>query len=309
MPPSPSSRHDRRIRVCLLEAHTTGLFFGADHAFWITERSRLCTAVVNAEPDTADVVWVYSQDPLEPAVRDRLDEVLDGVPPATPVLNRPEHYDAYHRDDAFPRLAAAGVSVPRHEFGPSDVGRTRVVYKRQWDQGSDKFAGPYRGRIPGFRAFELEDGRGADGLARRYRAWHLAGQSHPEQVILAEGWNATLGSIVGVERTFELTDHERDQIGLLARTLGLDFFAVDYLRRHEDGAPVFVDVTVYPTPTEAYTVGLAGTGTFHIWDSGSRAGLPPAHGVDAWTVFDRAMAALVAREETGRDPRAAALVP
>jgi hypothetical protein len=76
-------------------------------------------------------------------------------------------------------------------------------------------------------------------------------------------------------------------------TLGLDFFAVDYLRRRDDGLPVVVDVNVYPTPVEAWTAGLAGRGTWHLWDSGRRAGLPPPLGRDPWRVFDAAVARLV----------------
>jgi hypothetical protein len=292
-------RDGRAVRICLLEAHTDGVRFGADHAFWINQRSRRCVAAVNASPRTADVIWVFSQDPLEPAVRARLEAALDGVPATTPVLNRPEHYDAYHRDDAFPRLAAAGVSVPRHRFGPEDVGRTEVVYKRQGGQGAEKFSAPYRGELPGYRAFGREDGRGPDGLVRRYRAWYLAGDSHPEQVILSAGWNACLASLVGVERTFEMTGEEREQVARIGAALQLDFFAVDYLRRREDGRPVFLDVNVYPTMTEAYTAGLAGTGTWHLWDAGRRAGLPPPHGRDPWAVLDDAVTRLVGRGRVG----------
>ncbi len=285
-------RRERPVRICLLEFPPGGEGFGEQMAFFVNERSSLCTAAVNAAAESADVVWVFSQDPLEDAVRRDLEAVLARVPPSTPVLNRPEHYDAYHRDDAFDRMEAAGVSVPRHRFGPQDVGRAEVVYKAQGEQGSTKFRAPYRGPVPGFRPFGLEDGSGPDGLVRRYRAWWLAGEAFPEQVILASGWNASLGSVAGVERVFSMTPLELEQVGLIAGTLGLDYFAVDYLRRRDDGLPVFLDVNVYPTIAEAYTLGLAGRGTWHLWDVAWRAGLPPAHGRDPWRVFDATMARL-----------------
>ena len=43
-----------------------------------------------------------------------------------------------------------------------------------------------------------------------------------------------------------MTSHEADQIRLIAKTLGLQYFAVDYLRREADDLPVFVDMNVYP---------------------------------------------------------------
>jgi hypothetical protein len=284
------ARHERPVRLHLLELHTTALRFSNLVAWFVNERSRVCTASAGPDPAGAEVVWVSCQDPLTPSVRARLDAVLAGLPPGTRVLNRPENYDAYHRDDAFPRLAAAGVRVPRHEFGPDDVGRTVVVHKEQGDQGSRKFTTRYDGPVPGYRAFEFEDGSGPDGLVRRYRAYLLGDTVWPEQVILTQGWNATLGSVVGVERAFDVTPHEADQVRLIATTLGLDAFAVDYLRRRSDGLPVFLDVNVYPTPVETWTTGLRGRGLWHLHDAPLRAGVPPGNGRYPWEFFDEAIA-------------------
>ena len=283
-------RHDRPVRLHLLELHTTGLRFSNLVAWCVNERSRVCTASSGPDPTGADVVWVSCQDPLTPQVRAALDAVLGRLPRHVVVLNRPEHYDAYHRDDAFPRLAAAGVRVPRHAFGPDDVGRTRVVHKEQGDQGSHKFTGVWDGPVPGYRAFEFEDGSGPDGLVRRYRASYLGGVVWPEQAVVSDGWNATLGSVVGVERAFDVTPHEAEQVRLVAQALGLDAFGVDYLRRRSDGLPVFLDVNVYPTPVETWTTGLRGRGLWHLHDAPLRAGVRPGNGRYPWEFFDEAIA-------------------
>jgi hypothetical protein len=283
------ARHERPVRLHLLELHTTGLRFASFVAWAVNERSRVCTAAAGAEPDGADVVWVSCQDPLTADVRARLDAVVEGLPADTVVLNRPEHYDAYHRDDAFPRLAAAGVRVPRHVFGPGDVGRTRVVHKEQGAQAARKVVAVWDGPRPGSRAFELEDGSGPDGRVRRYRAYHLGGVVWPEQVMVADGWNTTLGSLTAVERAFDVTGHEAEQVRLIATTLGLDAFAVDYLRRRSDGLPVFLDVNVYPTPVETWTQGLRGRGVWHLHDAPLRAGVRPGNGRSPWEFFDEAV--------------------
>jgi hypothetical protein len=294
------ARHERPVRLHLLELHTTGVRFANLLAWFVNERSRVCTASSGGDPSGADVVWVACQDPLTPDVRARLDAVLAGLPSATPVLNRPEAYDAYHRDDAFPRLAAAGVRVPRHVFGPDDLDRTRVVYKEQGHQGSRKFEAPYRGPVPGYRAFAFEDGSGEDGRVRRYRAFFLAGAVWAEQVVVAETWNAALASVVAVERAFDVTPDEAEQVRLIGPTLGLDAFAVDYLRRRDDGLAVFVDVNVYPTPVETWTAGLRGRGLWHLHDAPLRAGVTPGNGRQPWEVFDEAIARVAGLAPEGR---------
>lgn len=286
----------RPVQICLLEYQDGGTRFAAPHAFWINERSRLCTARVG-RPDGADVVWIFSQDPLTRAARRRLDADLARLPTGVPVLNRPETYDAYHRDDAFPRLAAAGVGVPRTAFTKQDLGVTPVVYKAQGEQSARKFLSPYRGPVPDFRGFAYEDGRGPDGLPRRYRAFFLAGLIHPHNVIVSDHWAVSAHNVRRVEHTFDLPMQERDQIRRLAATLGLDFFAVDYLRRHDDGLPVFVDVNVYPTIIAAPELnrGRDDRGQWHVWDTPDRLGLRGQQEASFWTRFDQVMAALAKR--------------
>lgn len=278
----------RPVRLCLLERQGQGTRFAAAHAFWVNQRSRVVRAVVNERPERADVVWVLSQDPLTPAARRALAADLARVRPGVPVLNGPETYDAYHRDDAFPRLAAAGVHVPRTELAPGEP----TVYKAQGEQGSRKWQGPYAGPVPGYRAFELVDGRAADGLWWRHRLWYLAGEVFPEQGIGSADWHAVARNLVEVDRAPASTAFEREQVRLLGRTLGLDFFAVDHLRRRGDGLPVFLDVNVYPTLVTGPDDGLPGRGQWHIWDVTDRAGLTPADGRHPWAVFDEVMTRL-----------------
>jgi hypothetical protein len=281
----------RPVRLCLLERQGPGTRFAAAHAFWINQRSRVVRAVVNERPEEADVVWVLSQDPLTPDARRRLAADLATVPCGVPVLNHPDAYDAYHLDDAFPRLAAAGVRVPRTDLGPGEP----AVYKAQGEQGSRKWQGPYTGPAPGYRAFEFVDGRAADGLWWRHRVWYLAGEVFPEQAIGTAGWEATARHQVAIARAPAMTRHERDQVRLIGRTLQLDFFAVDHLRRRGDESPVFLDVNVYPTLISGPDYGLPGRGQWHIWDVTRRAGLPPAGGRSPWQIFDTVLARVAAR--------------
>ena len=185
-------------------------------------------------------------DPLTPEVRAWLAERLRRVRPGVRVLNPPAVYDAYHDLDCFPRLAAAGVRVPRTEFGPADVGVTPVVYKAAGEQAARKELCRYDGPRPGFRAAVAHDSR-AHGRYRRYRAFVLGDLVLPEDVIVADHWNASLRHLVAVERNYALTEFERRQLLLINSTLGLDFSCVDYLREHDTGTPVFHDVNVYPT--------------------------------------------------------------
>jgi len=277
----------RPVRLALLEHSDNGTRFAAPHAFWINQRSRACVARVN-DTRGADIVWVLSQDPLPPLARDSLSAAVRAAAPARTV-NRVETYDAYHADDAFPRLAAAGVGVPRTHFTGHDVGRAQVVYKAQGQQPSAKHRDTYRGPLPGYRAFEYVDARGDDGLSRRYRAFWLCGRSWPDAVFSSPQWEVTGHTRVEVDAAFELSDDEREQLGLLARTLGLDFFAVDFLRRCDDGSPVFVDVNVYPTLVTEYGVQERGRrGQWHVWDTRPLLGTArPGH--DLWQEFDDVM--------------------
>ncbi len=285
----------RPLRLCLLEHDTSTMYLAEPTAFWINERSRVCWAERNGPPERADLVWVFTQDPLTREVRSWLDDRLRRVRPGVRVLNPPAVYDAYHAPDCFSRLARAGVRVPRTEFDASDLGVTPVVYKAAGQQAARKERGPYAGPRPGFRAAVAHDSRGPDGRYRRYRAFVLGDLVLPEDVVVADHWNASLRHLVTVERNFTPTAHERRQLLLLTATLGLDFAAVDYLRERQadgtGGAPVFHDVNVYPTVVGAWQGDMppGDHGRWHVFDNCTRLGLPPPGGVPVWRQFDEAL--------------------
>ncbi len=285
-----------RLRVALLELPHAGPPIGAAHTWWINRRSRACVAALNAAPERADVVWLLSQDPLGAPVRRRLAERLARLPPGVAVVNGPATYDAYHDEDAFARLEAAGVRVPRTRFGPADVGVTPVVHKAAGEQPATKFLAPWGGPVPGYRAFAFEDGRGADGLTWRFRAYHLLGEVLSGDAVGSGRWEARAEGRVAVDVAPELPAHEREQVALLARTLGLDFFAVDYLRRASDGAAVFLDVNVFPMVLLAKDVTRARglRGGWHVWEAADRFGRPDP-GRPHWARVDEALVALADR--------------
>jgi hypothetical protein len=285
-----------RLRIALLELPHPGPPIGAAHAWWIDRRSRACTAMLNGAPEAADVVWLLSQDPLGPEVRGRLAEELAALPRGVPVLNPPATYDAYHEADAFARLEAAGVSVPRTRFGPEDEGLTRVVFKAVGEQPARKFLATWQGPVPGFRPFAYEDGRDAAGLAWRFRAYHLLGEVLSGDAVASRRWEARAEGRTAVDVAAELHPREREQIALLARTLGLDFFAVDYLRRGGDGEAVFLDVNVFPLVLMAEEVTRAHglRGGWHVWEVADRFGCPDPDRTH-WQRFDEAVVAAVDR--------------
>jgi hypothetical protein len=278
------------------------MFFAEPTAFWINERSRVCWAERNGPPERADLVWVFTQDPLGAEVRAWLDGQLRRVRPGVRVLNPPAVYDAYHEPDCFPRLARAGVRVPRTDLGPADLGVTPVVYKAVGEQAARKERCPYDGPRPGFRAAVAHDSRGPDGLYRRYRAFVLGDLVLPEDVIVADHWNASLRHLVAVERNYALTDLERDQLRLLTATLGLDFACVDYLRERDGGAPVFHDVNVYPTVVGAWQGDMpAGDrGRWHVFDNCARLDLAPPGGRPVWRQVDEMLLRLASPARPGR---------
>ncbi len=289
-------RLQRPIRITLLECHSGEPRFGPLTAYWINQRSRRCAATVNTRIEDADVVWVYSQDPLTPEVRTQVDAALTRARPGARVINPPQCYNAYHEDGCFERLAAAGVAVPDGEFGPADRGRTLVVYKMRGLQAAPKSVEPWDGPRAGYQAFRFLDARGEDGLYRRYRAFYLVGAVRPSKLMVCDHWNVCLKNRPRLEFGFEMTPDEIRQVRLIARTLGLDYFAVDYLRRREDGRPFFTDINVYPTivslPT---TVRARGDhGLWHTFDARPRLGIPEPGGRPFPEVFDDAMAHFVA---------------
>jgi hypothetical protein len=241
-------RTHRKVHLCLLEHNPKGwpVELGELTAFWINERSRVCSASLNEGIEDADVVWIYSQDPLSPDIENRLLRSLQRAGAATPVINHPDVYGSYHEEGAFTRLAEAGVGVPRTEFSESDVGKTWVVYKSKGKHTAPKFLTEYAGPRAGYRTFEFVDSRGPDGLYRVYRTFYLLGSIHPYTVMFGEDWNVYPQSMSRREYTFSITPFEARQIRLIAETLGIQYFAVDYLRREQDGLPIFTDVNVYP---------------------------------------------------------------
>jgi hypothetical protein len=236
----------KQVHICFLDYLTEGGRQTKFTEFWINERSRLCSASMNDGIENADVVWTYCKDPIPPNKKGRLLEVLKRARPGTPVINHPEVYNSYHEERAFKALAEAGVRVPRSEFSDQDVGKTLVIYKTKGRHGhAPKYLSEYGGSKAGYRAFEFVSSRGPEGLNRRYRAYYLLGAIYPSLLRSSGNWNVYSQT---AERTepYTVRSNEAEQIRLIAKTLGLQYFAVDYLRRSGDDSPVFVDLNVYP---------------------------------------------------------------
>ena len=289
----------RKIHICLLEVLPKGGKFGRFTAFWINERSRICTASVNERIEDADIVWTYSQDPLPNDVKQELLRMLKRARPGTPVINHPESYNSYHEDGCFERLEKAGVSVPRSVFTAADIGKTPVVYKTKGKHGAGKFMSIYRGPVEGFHPFQFVDSKGEDGLHRKFRVLYAAGIIYPNYAAFSDTWNVERATLKRIEYSFEMTPVEVENIALIARTLNIQFFSVDYLRRHPDRLPVFTDINVYPQPiafTEtAREFGYAGR--WNIVDNHLRLNIPGPSEKPFWSMFDDAMAAFVERSQ------------
>ena len=236
----------RRVHICLLDYNPKGGRQSEFTEFWINERSRVCSASMNNRIEDADVVWIYCKDPIPPNEKVGLLRVLNRARQDTPIINHPEVYNSYHEERAFKALAQAGVSVPRLEFSDRDIGKTLVIYKTKGRHGhAPKYLSEYEGSKAGYRAFEFVSSRGPDGLNRRYRAYYLLGAVYPSLLRSSGNWNVYSQT---AERTepYTIKANEADQIRLIAKTLGLQYFAVDYLRKRGDDSPVFVDLNVYP---------------------------------------------------------------
>lgn len=239
-------------------------------------------------------MWVYSQDPLSPDTKKRLLRALKKAKKGTPVINHPDVYNSYHEERAFEALAEAGVNVPRVEFVDADVGKTLVVYKA-WGQGSTpKFLSEYHGPRPGYRVFEFVDSRSPEGLYRKYRVYYVAGIVRQSAVMFSDHWNVYGRTVIHREYAFPMPQSEIEQIRSIADTLGLRYFAVDYLRRRHDDLPVFVDINVYPEPFPSIGTGrqLGYYGRWHNFDTYGRLGIPEPSGRRFWDVFDEAMLSL-----------------
>ena len=294
----------RRLHLCLLDIHPREGKFGRFTAFWINERSRSCSASVNERVEDADIVWVYSQDPVPPEIKRELLQIIGRARPGIPVINHPDVYNSYHDEDTFRILERAGVSVPRSTFTEQDIGKTLVVYKVRGKHGSSKFLSPYRGPIDGFRPFEFVDSRGPEGLYRKYRALYVAGIIHPSYVAFSRRWNVERRTVERVRHAFEMEQIEIESLRVIAETLDIQYFSVDYLRRGSDGQPVFADINVYPQPI-AFTETARQFGYYgrwHIADNRVRLGMPEPSGKPFWDMFDTTMLSLTHKEPfTGRD--------
>jgi hypothetical protein len=284
----------RDVHIVFLQNRRSRADLAPLTAWAVNTNCKRCTATVNEGLERADIVWVYTQDPLhDDELRELEARIAARAPAGTPVINPPSSYGVYHAADVFPRLERAGVSVPRHELTEADEGVTRAVYKRLNMQGAAKESVIYDGPRPGYRAFEFIDSRGADGLHRRYRAHYLAGLVRPSEVFVGPGWNICSRTTTAIDYSFELTTEERAQIRLIAETLSLQYFAVDFVRCAGDGCPYFLDINVYPTirsPRQKVR-SIGDYGYWHTFDARARRGIPEPDGQAVWDAFDEAMVA------------------
>ncbi len=287
----------RQINLCLLDVHPKGGKFGRFTAFWINERSRICKVTVNEGVVDADVIWIYSQDPLPSDIKQELLLDLKKARADAPIINHPAVYNSYHEPQSFRRLAVAGVCVPRNEFTDDDIGKTTVVYKVKGMHGSCKFLSPYRGSVEGYRPFEFIDSRGTEGLYRKFRAFYILGIVCPNHVAYSDHWNVHRETKKRTEYLFDLTNTEDEAIRLIARTLNLQYFSVDFLRKGSDESPFFTDINVYPLPVD-FTETARERGYFGRWiilDNRLRLGISETSGKPFWDMFDEAMIAFVNR--------------
>ena len=214
------------------------------HAYWMNERFERCRVSVDPDPADADVLWVYSQDPLPAGRRTRIEQAIALAGPGVPVINPPEVVDYYHRDDAFSRLEAAGVPVPRSRFGADDHGLP-VIWKPEGMQSTTRGPVAYAGPVAGQRPFEYFDVGGADRQFVRYRACYLLGDIYAGSAMRAPGPIVRYRNAVDIDSSWTLTGEEAGHVRRIAEISGLNFFTVDFLRLPANGAPVFVDINAF----------------------------------------------------------------
>lgn len=248
--------------------------------------------------EEADVVWIYTRDPLTEELHERLLKAIDKTQPGARIINHPDVYNAYHQDHCFQRLAAAGVNVPENIFSERDFGRTKVVYKTQGCHGAPKTLADFEGPKRGFKAFRFIDSRGTDGRYRCYRVYYIAGIVRPGTLMLCDNWNVCLKHDPRLEFTFIMTAEEGRQIRQISHALGLDYFAVDYLRQSGD------DVNVYPAIISLDSIAhhLGYRGAWHIFDTRSRLGIEEPDGRPFHETFDEGMLHFVQGEPLPRHP-------
>ena len=88
-----------------------------------------------------------------------------------------------------------------------------------------------------------------------------------------------------------MTPLEIESLRIIAGTLNLQYFAVDYLRRGSDNFPFFTDINVYPLPIDFTETAreFGYFGRWHILDNRLRLGMPEPLGRPFWKQFDEAM--------------------
>ena len=285
----------RNIHLCLLDVYPKGGKFGRFTAFWINERSRICKATLNEGVEDADVIWIYSQDPFPHDTRQELLHTLKKARRDALLINHPDAYNVYHEQQSFKKLAGAGVCVPRDNFNDDDLGKTTVVYKVIGRHGSSKFLSPYRGPVEGYRPFEFIDSRGAQSLYRKFRAFFILGMVCPNHVAYSDHWNVHRETTKHTEYQFDITDTEKKSIRLIAKTLNIQYFSIDFLRRGHDDKAFFTDINVYPLPID-FTETARERGYFGRWiilDNRLRLGIPEPCGKPFWEMFDEAMVSFI----------------
>lgn len=289
-------RHRRKqIHICLLEYYPPGGKFGRFMRFWINERSRICSVSLNEGMHDADILWIFSQDPIPSHIQRELLRALKKGKTDVAVINHPLAYNAYHDISSFWLMGQAGIGVPRTEFDETDIGKTIVVYKMIDTQTCPKFLSPYRGVVDGYRAFEFIDSRVSHGLYVKYRALYLAGVIIPEFILYSDQWNVVWTTKKEIDYSFEMQESEREMIHEIARVLQVQYFTVDYVPRSSDDARVVTDINVYPLPI-AYTEIVQKIGYHGRWlrfDDALHPGIRRHSNEDFWHAFDHAMENLV----------------
>ncbi len=281
----------KEMHICLLEVQPAGGKFGRFLTYWINERSIRCSASLNRGIEDADIIWVYSQDPLSSASIKKLTNVLGKARRGTPVMNHPNLYNYYHEPGSFGLLEKAGLNVPRSSFGQEDIGRTRVVYKMPGKHAAHKILSLYTGPREGFSPYEFIDSRGNDGLFTKYRCTYLNGTVLPNYLLFSDHWNVTWSSKTKVEFLFDLFPDLTDALQTVARVSGLDFFHVECLKRNTDNRLFIVDLNIYPNPI-SYTEVSYTAGRFGRWpafDERWMLGIPEPSQKGFWEMFDKAM--------------------
>lgn len=247
------TRHRQIAHRRARRPYTMGLLTGGTrfpniidlHAFWLNEKCRSVRFLLDPDPRSADALWVYSQDPMTAAARKGVGLIIDQARPRTLVINGCDAYDFFHREDAFPTLEKAGVPVPRSQFDERDLG-TPVIWKSIGTQSQTFGPEPYAGERRDFRCLEFIDTRGEDGLYGRYRVFYLLGEIFYSSLFKSKTPIVRYDNAVAIGRDWSMQEELFLPVHRLAEASGLDFFAADFVRRHDRGPPIFTDINVFP---------------------------------------------------------------